>query len=36
MISQMRTLVAGVALCAATALTGADPAETWTFDRLDG
>jgi len=35
MISQMRTLVAGVALCAATALTGADPAETWTFDRLD-
>src|SRR5438552_506770 len=29
------TLTVGVALCAATALAASDPAETWTFDRID-
>ena len=35
MMAQIRTLTAGVVLCAATALTAADSVEVWTFDRTD-
>src|SRR5262249_5597271 len=35
MIASIRTLAAGVALCAAMVLVGVEPSEVWTFDRTD-
>lgn len=35
MITRIRALAACMALCVVTALTGADEAEVWTFDRIE-